>query len=175
MEQAALLDPVSPPVPVDSQHGDSDLFGRWIFEVPGEAVPQGSMKALISATTGHAMLKPSNEKALKAWRKTVADHAAARKPPWLRRPWDGPIFISLLVIRERGDDYLADGTTLKRGARRYPDTAPDSDKLERAIFDALTGIAFTNDGRVVTNLTTQRYAGPGGKAKVEIEIGFLRP
>lgn len=175
MEQSALLDPVAPPVPPDSAAPGGEMYGRWLFDVPGIAAPQGSWVSFISKTTGRAMGKPSNERELTAWRKTVADHARHCRPPWLAEPWDGPVFLSLLFVRERGDDYRVDGTTLKKGARRYPDTAPDGDKLDRAVWDALTGVAFTNDARVVSWVGAKRYAAPGEAAHVEVEVGFLRP
>lgn len=146
----------------------------WKFEVVGEPVPQGSWVPFISKTTGRAMAKPSNEKALNAWRKLVADTAAACRPPWLREPYDGPVYVKLIYVRKRNDsDYLADGVTLRKGAPRFPATAPDIDKLTRACLDALTGVAFTNDARVVTCLATKRYAEVGERAHVDIDIGFL--
>jgi len=153
----------------------ADVFGRWLFDVDGVAVPQGSFVAFLSKTTGRAMGKPSNEKELNAWRKLVADTAIYHRPDWLREPWDGPVAVSLVFVRARGDDYLADGVTLKKGARRYPDTAPDGDKLERAIWDALTGVAFTNDARVVDWHGTKRYAALGERARVDIVVDFLHP
>lgn len=172
MQQATLLRPVEPPIPDD---GLDDLPVRdlWKFRVEGEAVPQGSMVAFISKTTGRAMMKPSNEKALKTWRRHVEQTASAARPPWLRKPADGSIYVALLFVRERGEDYLVDGTTLKKGARRFPDTAPDIDKLTRAMLDALTQVAFTNDARVVTCLATKRYAEVGERAHVDVDIGFL--
>lgn len=176
MEQATLLAPVEPPQPADSGIPSSELHGMWKFRVNGAAVPQGSWVAFIHPATGHAMAKPSNEAELYRWRNYVGNVARGCRPAWLREPWDGPIYIALAVCRARSPrDFLADGVTLRAGARRYPDTAPDSDKLERAIFDALTGIAFTNDARVVTNLTTQRFGGPGERAHVNVDIGFLNP
>lgn len=172
MEQASLIEPLAPPAP-DEPSGDLPVRDLWKFRVDGEAVPQGSWVAFISKTTGHAMAKPSNERDLKAWRRHVAQTAMARRPPWLREPRDGSIYVGLVFVRERGDDYLADGHTLKKGARRFPDTSPDIDKLTRAMLDALTDVAFTNDARVVTCLATKRYAERGERAHVAVDIGFL--
>lgn len=172
MEQATLIEPLAPPKPADPAE-DLPVRDLWKFRVEGEAAPQGSMVAFVSKTTGRAMMKPSNEKALKAWRKLVADTARAMRPPWLREPADGSIYVALVFVRERGDDYLADGTTLKKGARRFPDTSPDIDKLTRAMLDGLTDVAFTNDARVVTCLATKRYAEVGEPAHVLVDVGFL--
>lgn len=172
--QTALIAPPEPTAPTVLLPADVELDSLWKLEVLGEAVPQGSFVPFIGKYNGKAMLKSSNEKALNAWRKTVADTARLRRPPWLREPWDGPIFISIVFVRERGDDYLVDGTTLKKGARRYPDTAPDGDKLDRAIWDALTDVAFTNDARVVFWAGAKRYAEVGEAARTLIDVGFLR-
>jgi len=172
MEQATLIEPLAPPTPPDPS-AQLPVTHLWKFRVHGDAVPQGSWVAFISKTTGRAMAKPSNETPLKAWRRHVAQTATATRPDWLREPSDGPIYISLVFVRERGDDYLADGVTLKKGARRFPDTSPDIDKLTRAMLDALTDVAFTNDARVVTCLATKRYAEVGEGAHVDVDIGFL--
>lgn len=171
MEQATLIELMAPPTPADPD--DLPVTHLWKFRVEGEAVPQGSMVAFISKTTGRAMMKPGNEKALKAWRRHVANSASAARPPWLREPYDGSVYVALAFVRERGDDYLSDGHTLKKGARRYPDTAPDIDKTTRSCLDALTGVAFTNDARVVTCLATKRYSEVGERAHVDVDIGFL--
>lgn len=171
MEQSTLIAPLTPPTPPDP--ADLPVRDLWKFRVDGVAVPQGSWVAFISKSTGHAMAKPSNEKELKAWRRHVANTARAKRPPWLREPRDGPIYVALMFIRERGDDYLTDGRTLRKGARRFPDTSPDVDKLTRAMLDALTDVAFTNDARVVTCLATKRYAEIGERAHVDVDIGFL--
>ena len=153
---------------------DLPITHLWKFEVVGEPVPQGSWVPFISKTTGHAMAKPSNEKALNAWRKLVADTAAACRPPWLREPYDGPVYVKLVYVRKRNDsDYLSDGVSLRKGAPRYPATSPDGDKCDRAIWDALTGVAFTNDARVVSWVGVKRFAALDEAERVLVDIGFL--
>jgi Holliday junction resolvase RusA-like endonuclease len=172
-DQTALLAPVAPPVPDDVVE-DLPITHLWKFEVVGEPVPQGSWVAFVSKSTGHAMAKPSNEKALKAWRKLVADTALLHRPPWLPKPYDGPVYVSLIFVRKRNDsDYLADGVTLRKGAPRYPDTAPDVDKLTRAMLDSLAGVAYTNDARVVTCPAIKRFAALDEEERVLIDVGFL--
>lgn len=174
MEQATLLKPVEPPTVPAASPGDSDLFGLYKFEVLGEAVPQGSKKGFLDKF-GHVRVVDDNKTALNRWRKLVAETAAYSKPAWLREPWDGPVFLSLVFVRERSpNDYLADGVTLRKGAHRYPDTAPDGDKLDRAIWDALTGVLFTNDSRVVSWVGAKRFGDVGEQARTLIDVGFLR-
>lgn len=174
MEQASLLPPLTPPA------GEAPVRAvgtPWRFEVVGKPEPQGSWIAFISRTTGKAMAKPRNEKVLYAWREQVALTARALRPRWVREAGaegvDRPVAMSLVFVRSRGDDYLADGHTLKKGAARFPDTAPDIDKLVRAILDGLTGVAFVNDSRVVSLTATKRFAERGEAEKVEVEITAL--
>lgn len=175
MEQTALLAPPAALTTPDLGIDRADIAGIYKFRAEGTAVAQGSFVPFIGKYNGKAMLKSSNEKALNAWRKYVAEVAHYKRPTWLRELWDGPIGMSYLFVRERGDDFLADGTTLKKGARRLPDTAPDGDKLERAINDALTDVVFTNDARITDWAGRKRYAPPGGAAYVDLDVYLLRP
>ncbi len=163
--QGTLLEPLAPP------SLDPPIGITWRFEVIGHPEPQGSFKPIISATTGRAMLKSSNETVLRRWRKLVAETARAKLPPWLAEPLDQPVYVSLIFVRERSpNDYLVDGHTLRKGAPRFPDTKPDVDKLERAMLDALTGVAFVNDSRVVSCVALKRFADLGEAERVIVEV-----
>jgi crossover junction endodeoxyribonuclease RusA len=169
MAQTALLKPIEPPRP------DLHIAGtrKMAFEVVGHPEPQGSWKAFISKTTGRAMAKPTNERALNVWRDQVRFTAQAQRPVgW--KCLDGPAFVSLVFIRARNSgDYLADGRNLRKGAPLYPDTAPDIDKLVRGCLDALTGVCFVNDSRVVSCVAVKRCAEPGEAERVMIEVVAL--
>lgn len=146
----------------------------WRFTVEGDPEPQGSWVAFIDKRSGRAYAKPSNRTELARWRRHVEKTAKADLPEWLTEPHDGPVIVNLLVVRRRSDnDYLVDGVTLSKGARRFADTAPDNDKVERAIFDALTEIAFTNDARIFDNRTRKVIGSPGVGPYVDVEIGFV--
>jgi Holliday junction resolvase RusA-like endonuclease len=45
--------------------------------------------------------------------------------------------------------------------RDLPYVAPDLDKLIRAVLDALTGVAYVDDGQVVSITSTKTYGIPG--------------
>lgn len=114
------------------------------FTVWGEPVPQGSMVALLSATVkGRPMLKASNEKLLKPWRRavTAAAVAAMRDQPSARRPLlDGPLAVRMVFTFDRP----------KSVKRLEPCTRPDGDKLARSCADSLTTARlWADDGRVV--------------------------
>lgn len=53
--------------------------------------------------------------------------------------------------------------------RQHPSTKPDIDKLTRATFDAMNGVAFTDDGRVVEVNARKVYATGETGARITIE------
>lgn len=175
MEQTALLPAAQAAPPEIEFEAHVEVFGIYRFAVPGEAVPQGSMVPYMHRGLERPMLKPSNEKALESWRKTVADYARHRRPDWLRQPWDGPVGISILFRRERSpNDLLVDGQTLRAGAARNAATAPDGDKLDRAVWDALTDVLFTNDSRVIEWAGRKRFGNPGQPPAALVDVYFCR-
>jgi len=100
----------------------------------GTPAPQGSKKHV----GGGRMVEVS--KNLPAWRAAV--EAAARLaagPGWV--PWDGPVSVSGTV------GILRPGSTKFKD---FPAGAPDLDKIQRAIGDALEkSRLITNDARIV--------------------------
>jgi len=102
--------------------------------VDGTPAPQGSKKHV-----GRGRLVEVS-KNLPAWRAVV--EAAAREaagPGWV--PWDGPVMVSGTV------GILRPGSTKFKD---FPAGAPDLDKLQRSIGDALEkSRLITNDARIV--------------------------
>jgi len=172
MQQEALLDPLSPPRGPDLRPvGDR----TWRFTIVGTPVPQGSKKGFVHPhVQGRVILVDDNAKKLRPWRQQITLTARAQRPRWLREPVDGPIGLALVFVRRRPKSHFrSDGRTLGAGATRYPDTKPDVDKLERAILDGLTGVAFVDDSRVVSLASVKRWAEPGEPEQVEIELTVL--
>ena len=87
------------------------------------------------------------------WRSLIA--IQARKAGC--QPIEGAIEIKLNFIYQKPK-------TVKRD---LPTVAPDLDKQIRSVLDALTGVAYVDDGQVVGIVATKRY---GAVAGVEIEI-----
>jgi Holliday junction resolvase RusA-like endonuclease len=54
--------------------------------------------------------------------------------------------------------------------RLYPVVRPDIDKLERAIYDACTGILYEDDSQIVSNSSRKLYGSP---ARVEVSLTVL--
>jgi Holliday junction resolvase RusA-like endonuclease len=175
MEQTALLAPPQTLAPPElALPPDAEVFGVYKFKVDGKAIPQGSKKGFVD-NFGHVRVVDDNKTELKRWRKTVAEAALATKPGWLPELWDGPIGLSILFVRARKPtEFLADGVTLKAGANRWPSTAPDGDKLDRSVWDALTDVLYTNDSRVIEWGGGKRFGGPGQAAHTMVDVYFLR-
>jgi crossover junction endodeoxyribonuclease RusA len=114
--------------------------------VPGLPIPQGSMRAFVAR--GRAHMAHDNRDSLATWRASItqaAAHCWGGLPPL-----DEPVNVTL-------DFWLHRPVSAPR-YRRHPDRRPDLDKLTRAVFDALTGVVFTDDARVVWLLARKFYA-----------------
>jgi Holliday junction resolvase RusA-like endonuclease len=122
----------------------------------GEVVP-------VLSKTGMPVvgMAPDNPET-KPWMNAVAEAAVFEWAPRGEAVIDGPVFLELAFYFPRPDTHYGTGRNagiLKRSAPLYPATSGyDTDKLSRAVKDALTGIVFTNDRRVV-RLRADRYFG----------------
>lgn len=117
------------------------------FIVPGKPEPQGDL------ASGRAGKLYHKNKALRPWRDVVHDQGvAAMAGHWrIRHQPQGPGAIPLF---ERAVEVSIE-FVLKRPVSypktRTPDAVkkPDTDKLTRAILDALTGVVWQDDSQVV--------------------------
>lgn len=99
---------------------------------------------------------------LKGWRYAIA--AEARK--WLQEtnaaPLSGPVAMHVVFYLPRP----------KSAPKRvlYPATKPDLDKLVRSVGDALKGLAYEEDSRIVDILACKRFAvNSAPRAEISIE------
>lgn len=104
--------------------------------VPGLPQAQGSMRAMPHAKSGKVIMLHSNA-LLPAWRRTIQTHVQAIAWKWRSIPMTTqPVSVGMTF---QFNDHP-----------RQKKALPDLDKLVRAVFDSLTGIAFTDDKMVVT-------------------------
>lgn len=108
------------------------------FRVDGTPVPQGSMRVF------NGNIVHSQGAALATWRSAVA--IEARKAGC--KPENGSVRLEILF-------GMPKPKTVKRS---FPSVAPDLDKLIRAVLDALTAIAYLDDGQVVEIGSSKIYA-----------------
>lgn len=110
---------------------------------------------------------------LRRWRAKVATVA---RIAWLEQfgaapPWDCACVLSIEFVFQRpAGDWLSPGQ-LRAGARAHPDVKPDLSKVLRAVEDALSGIVYTDDARVVRyGEMFKRYAAWGGAGGVAVTV-----
>ena len=126
------------------------------LRVDGLPIPQGSKSAFPfkrgDGSIGVAVTEGKKKgAALKEWRGAIA--AAARV--WIAlngrpAPADGPVVFNATF-------YLPRPASAPRRVTK-PHKGLDLDKLSRAAFDALTGLAYTDDSRVTTMVVRKRFA-----------------
>ena len=134
-------------------------MNRYLFEVPGLPQTQGSMRGFV--VKGRAVLTSTN-KGLKAWRKAVADAALASG--WASaEPMDGPVRLDVTFMFVRPKGHYRTNHEIKPSAPPFPHTSGgDLDKLVRAIGDALTKIAWTDDRRIVICHAAKEWSNRNG-------------
>lgn len=120
---------------------------RYSFFVPGKPDAQGSMKGFVR---GNRAILVHNSKGLLPWRNAIA--YAAREAGWDGRVLlDGALRVhATFYYRRPRSQYAKDGT-VKKSAPPFPHkSGKDTDKLQRAVGDALNGIVWTDDRRIVS-------------------------
>ena len=138
------------------------------FVVHGLAKPAGSKRAFVlrgGANAGRAIVTDANPNS-RDWKNAVADAASrAYSGPLL----DGPLQVHFRFYRPRPRGHFnSKGALNKKGtASLYPVSAPDVLKLARGVEDAMQGVIYFNDARIVSEVIEKRWGEP---ARVEIEI-----
>ena len=108
-------------------------------------------------------------KQLKPWRNDVAVAALAslNGEPLIA----GPVSLRAVFIFPRPKSHYRTGKRagdVKENAPGWKTSAPDLDKLVRAVGDALTGVLFRDDAQIVDIAVTKIYGQtPGVHVKIE--------
>lgn len=138
------------------------VCGRVVtFSAYGLAQPQGSSKAFYVKQLGRAVVTSDNPR-IKDWRRDVARAAgdAMKDVPLMR----GAVELIVVFYRPRVKSWPR--------KRRFATGKPDSDKLLRAVGDALTGIVFQDDAQVVAALAFKAIGEP---ARADVCVRELGP
>lgn len=137
------------------------------FFVPGIPVPKGSMRAFaFKRKTGKLGVAVSHDnERTRPWLAVVtafAQEAMAGSPPV-----DAPLSVRLRFVLPRPQGHF--GTRgLRPSAPFAPAVKPDLDKLVRCVLDALNGVTWVDDGRVVEVRASKAYGqAPGVLVEVE--------
>lgn len=118
------------------------------FTVHGVPAPQGSKKQVGTfgknhKRAGQAVLVESSKK-VDPWRKQVAAVAKVAAGP--RPPLDGPLVADMVFTLPRPQRFPAGDLRRVHG---MPTTYPDLSKLLRSTEDAMSGIVWADDARVI--------------------------
>lgn len=125
------------------------------FTVPGLPAPQGSKKAFSIKKGGQFTGQTTvveNSKFVGPWRDRVAlaAHVAWKGAPILT---EVPVFVQIEFVLKR-----ATGTPKTRPTPPAIKNNGDLDKLERAVYDAITGVIIADDKLVIENRNRKRIA-----------------
>lgn len=144
------------------------------FFVPGTPVPKGSAKGFYIKALNRVAIVQDNAAKQKPWASMIAVVAQE----FFAKPIEGPVMISMAFKMPRLKGHFGSGKNagvLKGGAPIYHVSKPDCDKLQRCVWDALTGIAWKDDSQVsVVAHASKKYAdNPGVFIKIsEIKGAF---
>jgi Holliday junction resolvase RusA-like endonuclease len=125
----------------------------------GIPVPQGSMKGF-KTKSGKVILTSANDK-MKPWRALVI--SAAVEANLGKLPIAEPVAVEVIYYLPRPK------TAPKRVI--FPAKKPDKDKLDRAIYDALTQAGvWVDDALNIASYTEKKFATPDNPPGAEITI-----
>ena len=132
------------------------------FTVVGNPATKGSTRAVNDKRTGKARLLASasakNARDQKAWATAVGWAARAA----VRAPVEGPVMVKVLL-------RIATTDPKRDGAHHAIHGRIDIDKLLRCTLDALTGIAFHDDGQIAQVIAAKRWTTGEPGAEITIE------
>ena len=136
------------------------------FRVYGVAQPKGNMRAFMRPGMHFPIVTDSNRSA-KSWSQLVAEGASraiAALPAGDRGVLDGPVRLTLAFYLPRPAKYQ------RRRAPVAHLTAPDWDKLARAVSDALTHVVYRDDRQVVEAIVGRFYAPLDDAPHVDVRV-----
>lgn len=139
-----------------------------VIHVVGTPVAQGSKVA----NRHGGGVRDSNAKKLKPWRAEVAGIVADTIASTGWQTLDEACEVEISFFHARPQAHFGTGRNagvLKPSAPCWKATAPDVDKLTRAILDSLTTAqAFRDDGRVARLVVEDRYADQATGARITV-------
>lgn len=133
------------------------------FFVQGVPVPKGSAKAFYNKHLGRAQVVQDNADKQKPWASAI--HYTAQQAGC--RPIQGAVRVELAFHMPRLKGHFRANGEVKANAPVHHTKKPDSDKLTRCVFDALTGVAWMDDSQVANYSARKFYSDTPG---VEIEV-----
>ena len=127
------------------------------FTVHGKPMAQGSMTPFIDKRSGQARMKPTN-KGMLPYRQEVAQTAHVE--------FRGRMFGKHEPVELEVQFWISRPAGAPK-KRTHPAVKPDLDKLVRLVNDALTGIAYLDDGQVC-KVTAQKFYGTPERTEITV-------
>jgi Holliday junction resolvase RusA-like endonuclease len=133
--------------------------------IPGDPQTQGNLRR-----SPHGPGLYDSNKDLPGWRNhaALAGHDAMNG----KRPVDGPVRVTVQFTLKRPKSHHGKNGDLNAEGRRnpYPTSRAtgDLDKYERAIGDALTGVVWADDARIVQKVSSKAW-GPEPRTDILVE------
>jgi crossover junction endodeoxyribonuclease RusA len=142
---------------------ETPILPSVMFTVPGLPAPQGNHRAFISKKTGRAFVTEKSGP-VGPWRNQVA---LAAQLAWEGRPilTEVPVYCVIEFVLKR-----ATSTPKSRPTPPAIKAHGDLDKLERAVYDAITGVIIADDKLIVTNSSMKRIAELGEPTGASITV-----
>lgn len=125
------------------------------FSVYGIAKPKGSTRAFV---VGDKAITTANNPNAKEWQRLVATSAQQYRPAG--GPYQGAVRIKVVFFFNRPK-------SVSETKRPHHTVKPDLDKLVRNIGDALKGVVYEEDARIVEIIAAKHY---DSVPRVEIEV-----
>jgi crossover junction endodeoxyribonuclease RusA len=136
------------------------------FTVFGVAQPKGNMRAILIPGMKFPIVTESN-RSVKSWSQLVAEganRAIGALPPGDRAMLEGAVRLTMAFYLPRPKKYQ------RRGVPVAHLTAPDWDKLSRAVSDALTHVVYRDDKQIVEAVVGKFYAAVGETPRVDVRV-----
>ncbi len=144
------------------------------FVALGRPQTKGSTRSFAHKATGKIVTIGDNPKT-KSWQAVVAWSANAA-PGVHRAAQPVGVSVGIEFVLSRPKSHYRTGRNahlLKDSAPCHHVKKPDLDKLTRAVFDGLKGVAYADDSQVSDGRRFKRYARPGEPEGAIITLVYL--
>jgi len=132
--------------------------------VPGQPIQQGSMQAFTDRA-GHARMRHAKGDKLIAYRNLIRAYANEKT----NTISEGVVCLAITFCFQRPKNHFTAKGAKSKHWTLAKTTAPDLDKLIRAVGDALTGIVYRDDSQIVEIQAKKMYS-----EKPETRITILK-
>lgn len=134
------------------------------YTIFGKPQPQGSARAFVPKGWKRAIITSANPN-LKQWRQQATSAAMeAMQEASMLEPVDRSVAIAI-----QADFYFDKPASTKRSVVDKV-TKPDIDKLQRGLFDSMTGVVFVDDSQIVRVACTKNFGSP---ERVEVSVKLI--